>query len=109
MNELAGLDQFGIAGDALFQPVLDGLDVVIGARFDFLHPRAVGLAEVRAQRTQLRNRFGRERPYFGNAAIGRQGEQPFDFHMHAITNQPEFAEIRTQRFERFVIAAVKRR
>ena len=46
MNELADGVEFLVAGDLLFQEILDGLDVMISGAFDVLDPLRVLLAEI---------------------------------------------------------------
>ncbi len=108
VHELGRALQFRLAAEALLDPVLDRLDVVVGAALDRLDRGGVGLGEVARERLQPRARRRRQRREFGEAGLG-QRDEPFDLDLHARAHQAVFAEQRAQRGELAGVAPVERR
>jgi hypothetical protein len=108
MHELGGRRQLRIPLEAVLDPVLHRLDVVVGGLLDALDGLGVGLAEGRDAPPQLgASRFA-QRLELGQACIG-QRDEPFHLDLHAAVHQAEFAEQRAQRRHLRGIAAVERR
>ncbi|MNQ88441.1 hypothetical protein D3C85_1037010 [compost metagenome] len=96
MDELARGLQLGVALDLLLEPVLHGLDVVVGHSLDVLDAGGVGFGEVLHQRLQLRLGIGRELRHVGQAGLG-QGDQPVDLDLHAVAHEGRLGEPLAQR------------
>ncbi len=108
VNELGDPRHFGHRREALLQPVLDGLDVVIGLALDLLDARRIGRRE-RLRRCVERRRAAAENG--GTSAIAGSSASAMshaDFDAHAMADQPEFAEMAGQRGDLAGIAAVER-
>jgi hypothetical protein len=109
MNELRHARDFRDRGEALLQPVLDRLDVVVGRPLDGLDPRGVGRAETfRGRREQLAQRRG-ESGHFADAGFIRQCDEPGDLDANTGADQTEFAEVRGERRDLGRVPAIERR
>ena len=98
MDELGGRGDLGIAGEALAQPVLDRLHVVVGGRLDRLDALGVRRAEIRDRGfcSSARGRGG-ERLELRERGLVAEGEQPRDLDRDALADQRELAEVLLQR------------
>ncbi len=108
VHELGGRAQLGVGRKARLEPVLDGLDVVVGDALDVLDGLRVGLAEVGDQPAQQAAGVGRQRLELGQAGVGQRHE-PLDLDLHAAVHQPELGQQRPQRSQLGRVAAVQRR
>jgi hypothetical protein len=108
MDELAHLHHFRDAGQAVFHPVFDRLDVVVGDLLDILDRLGVGLRKIVRQRVQLCEGSRGEGWNFGDGGLVRERLEPFDFHLDAIADQGILAEIGAQVGYLAVVAPVKR-
>ena len=109
VDELGDLRDLGVARETFLQEVLDGLDVVIGARLYGLDLGAVGFGEAADDRVERFERGGGELRYFLDGRFGGERFEPFDFDQHAVADEAELAEIRSQRFDFAAVAPVERR
>ena len=87
-----------VAGEALAQPVLDRLHVVVGGGLDRLDALGVGEREAAdgARRARARGR-GARTAQRGERRLGGERLQPFDLDAHARADQRELAEMVLQR------------
>jgi len=69
----------------------------------------VGEREAAVDRSQPARRGRIERRKRVDFRIGREREEPFDFHSHAVSDQREFAEVCFQRARAAAIAPIDRR
>ena len=90
VHELGGLLQLGAAVELGLDPVLHGLDVVVGGLFDGLDGVGIGFGEVGDQRVQIVTRFGRQRGKFGKAGI-RQRDEPGHLDLNTAVHIAVFA------------------
>jgi hypothetical protein len=109
VDEGAGPLERGVAGDALADPVLDRLDVVIGLALDRLDALAVGLAELGGECAQLGRGRGRERSDLGHARFGGERDEPLGLHPDPRPDERQLTRPRSQRLEAARVAAVERR
>ena len=107
MDEFGDFRDFGIAGETVLQEILDGFDVVIGARLYGFDRRAVGFREGADDFVEcLESRRGELR-HFLDGGFGGERFEPFDFDLDAVADQPEFAEVAPQRFDLAAVAPVE--
>jgi glutathione S-transferase len=85
----------GVAREALLQPVLDRLDVVVGLRLDRLDLRRVVFGERRDQALERLHGVLRERLDLGNRRFTSEREQPADLDRDAVAEKRGFAEAGT--------------
>jgi len=78
MDEFGNPHHFRIGSQALPDPVLQGLDVMIGHRFDRFHFSGVQRAEFGKQSVHFGQRCWRESRNLGKMRLGRQGLEPLD-------------------------------
>ena len=109
MDELGRGRDLGMPGEAFLQPVLDRLDVVVGAGLDFLDAGRVGFGEGGRRLPQFAHRRRGKRPDLGQTGILRQRNQPFDLDPHAIADQRRLAAIGGERGELLMVAPVQGR
>jgi len=108
VHELAGGLQFGVTVELGFDPVFDGLDVVVGGALDGLDGGAVGFAKTRQQRLQVGAGLGRQGLELGKAGVG-QGHEPGQLDLHAVAHVAQLAHQRAQGSQLGGIAAIERR
>ena len=108
VHELRGLFQFGACVELGLDPVLHGLDVVVGGLLDLLDGHGIGLGEVLDQAHQVGAGTGRERWELLETSVG-QGDEPRDLDLHAAVHVALFAHERAQRRQLAGVAAVQRR
>ena len=109
VDELAGRHHFGVAGQGFFQPVFNGLHIMVGARLDGLDGFGVLDAEAGNHGVDFFNGGRRKRRHFGNARLGGQHLQPFQLHLDAGLHQAIFRKHRAQGFGLAGVTAVQRR
>ena len=109
MDEFGRGRELGMRGKAFLQPVLDRLDVVVGAGLDFLDAGRVGLGEAGRRLPQFAHRRGGKRPDLGDSRFLCQRDQPFDLDPHAIADQRRLAAIGGERGELLMVAPVEGR
>jgi len=107
MHEFAGLFQFGPGLEAGFDPVFDGLDVVVGGLLDLLDGLAIGFGEVFHQIEQIGASAGRQWREFLEAGIA-QGDEPGHFDLDAPVHVALFAHQRAQGGELGGVTPVQR-
>ncbi len=100
--------ELGRSGEALLQPVLDGLDVVIGAPFDRLDPRGIVGRELSRDVLQQRADLRRKRGHFGDAGLVGERHEPRYFDAHPRAYQSILAEMLAQRRDLGRVTAVER-
>ena len=108
MNELGDACAFRIACQALLQPILDRLDVVVGLGFDGLYLRCVLLGECFDDPLELRAGRSGERLDLTDRGLGGERQEPADLDCDAVAEERGFAEAGPQRLELLVIASVQR-
>jgi hypothetical protein len=106
MQKLGFGRQFRQFGELFLEIVLDGLDVVVGDGFDFLHPFRGRLIESGDKPVEEVIGFRAGRGQFRNSGVGRQRLEPAYFHDHPAVDQAKLAAHRTQGFSAAGIAAV---
>lgn len=100
---------FRHAGEALLQPILDGLHVVVGDALDGLHALGVGRAEARVDGIDGRPRLGAEGRELHDARLVGERDEPGQLDAHAMADEAEFGEVGGERGHLRRIAAVERR
>ena len=107
VHEFGGGLQFVVVGDAVLDPVFDGLDVVVRRLFDRLDGFAVFEREVFIETAKEGlTRFADAGQFF-KARFG-EGDEPFDFDAHAGVHEGVFGEDAAQSVRLTGIAAVDR-
>ena len=96
MDQLGGGGDLGARGEALAQPVLDRLHVVVGGRLDRLDALGIGERELRRRAAQLLHRGRRERLQRVERGLRGEREQPRDLDRHALAHERELAEMLLQ-------------
>src|SRR5690348_16236347 len=109
MDESRDAASLGIPGEALLQPVLDRLHVVVGLGLDRLHLRGVLLGELLDEALEMLFRVFRERLDLRNPRIASESEEPPDLDRDPVPEESGFAEAVAQRLELLVVASVQRR
>src|SRR5262249_54692917 len=94
---------------ALLEPVLHGLDVVVGLALDRLDARGVLRREAGSRVGKRVERCGRKRGNFGDRRLCGERREPRDLDAHAMADQAEFAELLAQRGDLAGVAPVERR
>jgi hypothetical protein len=108
VDELGDAHHFGVVRQALPDPVLQRLDVVIGYRLDLFHLGRLLRTEIGQQRSQLSQRSRRESRNLGKMRLGGERLEPFEFDLQAAPDQPVFGKLRAQRIHLAGVAAVER-
>ena len=93
VDELGGGGDLGVAGEALAQPVLDRLHVVVGGRLDRLDALGVGEAEGGGGALELGARRGGEGLQRRESGLVGERQQPGDLDGDALAHQRELAEV----------------
>ena len=106
MNELADLHQFRHVGDALFQEILDGLDIVVGGLLNFLYPSGIRQIEPVQNAVQFCIGCFAKRWDFNDGWFQGQRLQPTDFDHYPKADQAIFAEYGSQGINFACIAAI---
>jgi len=109
VDEFPHLHHFLVMGQALLDPVFQGLHVMVGDGLDFLHFRRLFRAESPYQGIQFRHGGRGKGRNFGEMGFGGQGLKPFDFHLQAAVDQPVFGKLGTQGIHLGGVAAVQGR
>jgi hypothetical protein len=109
VDELGGRGDLRVAGEALAQPVLDRLHVVVGRRLERLHALGIGEREPRGGLVEGIARGLREGGKGGECAFVGQRLQPLDLDAHPLADEGELAEVLLQRAGLRGIAPVERR
>jgi hypothetical protein len=81
VHEFLGRHQLGTGFELGLDPVLDGLDVVVGGLFNGLDGQAIGLGKVLHQPQQVSACSGRKGLEFVKSSIA-QGNEPGHLHLH---------------------------
>ena len=100
---------FAVRGKAVFQPVFDGFDVVVGGRFYRFDGGGVLRREVGDDLVNGGEGGGAEGRDFADLWRGGERFQPFEFNADARFHQAVFGEDGAQRGDAFGVTAVKRR
>ena len=79
--------------EALLQPVLDRLDVVVGRALDRLDALGVGGARTTRRCVERGARVRAERRDFGDRRLVGERDEPRDLDAHARADQAELAEV----------------
>ncbi len=113
VDELACAGEFGgdVRGrrrEALLQPVLDGLHVVVRDGLDGLDACGIIGREAGFERLDPGTRRGRERTQLGEACI-RQCDEPRQLDPHPMLHEAGFGQQRTQAVDLRRVASVERR
>jgi hypothetical protein len=93
MDEFGNLRHFRIGSQALSDPVLQGLHVMIGHRFDRFHFGGMQRAEIGKQSVHFGQRCRREIRNLGKMRFGRQGLEPLDLDLQAAPDEAVFREL----------------
>jgi hypothetical protein len=109
VNEFADPRNLGDACEALLQPILDRLDVVVGRALDRLHAGRVVRRERRRSGLQRLSSLRAKRRDFGNLRFVRQRDQPGDFDLHPGADETVFAEDAGEGRDLRAVAAVQGR
>nr|GEU28146.1 hypothetical protein [Tanacetum cinerariifolium] len=107
VDELGGGHQFRHVLHLFLEPVLHGLDVVVGDRFDFLDAGGVRFGKIAGDLVEQGGAFGRERLDFIEAGQ-RQRLQPRDFHLDAVVHEAGLGQDGTQQIGFTGVTAVQR-
>ncbi len=108
VHEFQRRTQLGVVLELLLDEVFHRLDVMVGGALDLLDPRCMGNVEAVGQGAQALRGSGRERRQLGDARLGGQCQQPFDFDLDPRLDQAVFGEDRAQRIHFGGVAAVER-
>ena len=96
MDEFGDIHYLGVACEALLEPILHGLDVMIGARLDGLDGGGVVFVEACVGAIKRRDgRAGEWRTFF-DCRVAGQIFQPFEFDANTIADQAEFGKVGTK-------------
>jgi hypothetical protein len=108
MDELGNPHHFRVRLEAVLEPVLDGLDVVIGARLYRLDRFGVLNRKAGNGPIEFRYRRGGKCSDFSDRGSRGQRLQPLDLDPDPVSEQTEFREMGAQGFDLSGIAAVQR-
>jgi hypothetical protein len=109
VNELRHPRDFGNTADALLEPVLDGLDIMVRRALDCLDARCILLGKRCADLDERRSRSVGKCGNLADRRLVRKRPQPGDFDADALADQRKFAETTPQRVDLGRVPAVERR
>ena len=109
MHEFEMRREFGLFRKFFLEKIFDGLDVVASGRLEFLDARGVGGGKAGGKTLEKIPGVVAQWRTFGDAGLGDQLQQPFDFDPHPIAHETVFAEYGRQFGAFLAIAPVKRR
>jgi len=107
VHELAGFLQFRTGFEPGFDPVFNGLDVVVGGLLDLLDGHAIGFREVLDQVQQVGACAGGETLELLKTCVA-QGDEPGHFDLNTAVHIALLAHQRTQAGELAGVAAIQR-
>src|SRR3954449_12477876 len=107
MDELARRSDLDTIFQPFPKPIFDSLDVVVRARFYELDCVSIRFGKICGETIELiKGRIGESRHFRDSGGEGQRLE-PFDFDLHAVTNQSKFAEIRPESRDFAVVTPVQ--
>ena len=108
VHEFSGVFELFVVSNLSFDPIFNGLDVVIGGLFDFFHRSAVVKRKMLCEAAQERFAVIGEMRQFRKTGFG-ECNQPFDFNAYACVHEGVFGKDPAQGIALAGIAAVERR